>query len=83
MIKCVKHEMVCKRCILDSGVCEIQFDENGFCNYCTSYLARKSSILKSSHELTKVLAKLKISKTKYSCIVGISGGLDSSFLLYK
>ena len=77
--------MVCKRCVLDSTVCEIQFDKNGFCNYCTNYLSRKNSILKGSEELDKVLTKLKSSKSKskYSCIVGISGGLDSSYLLYK
>jgi N-acetyl sugar amidotransferase len=75
--------MVCKRCVLDNTVSEIQFDENGFCNYCTDYLSRKHTILKGTDELNKVLAKLKASKTKYSCIVGVSGGLDSSFLLYK
>lgn len=75
--------MVCKRCVLDNTVSEIQFDENGFCNYCTEYLSRKHAILKGSDELNKVLAKLKVSKKKYSCIVGVSGGLNSSFLLYK
>jgi N-acetyl sugar amidotransferase len=75
--------MVCKRCVLDSTVYDIQFDENGFCNYCNDYLSKKNSILKGSDELNKVLEKLKSSNRKHYCIVGVSGGLDSSFLLYK
>jgi N-acetyl sugar amidotransferase len=74
--------MVCKRCVLDSTVSEIEFDKSGYCNYCTEYLSRKDSILKGPKELNKMLAKFRTSKARYSCIVGISGGLDSSFLLY-
>ncbi|MGZ3865971.1 MAG: N-acetyl sugar amidotransferase [Bacteroidia bacterium] len=75
--------MVCKRCVLDDTVQDIQFDKNGYCNYCTDYLRKKKSILKGSNELEEILSKLKNSKGKYNCIVGVSGGLDSSFLLYK
>jgi N-acetyl sugar amidotransferase len=75
--------MVCKRCVLDNTVGDIQFDEHGFCNYCSNYLSQRYSILKGAGELNKVIAKLKVTKKAHSCIVGVSGGLDSSFLLYK
>jgi N-acetyl sugar amidotransferase len=75
--------MECKRCVLDDSVSDIKFDENGFCNYCTEYLLKSKSILKNTEELSKILLKLKSTNSKYNCIVGISGGLDSSFLLYK
>jgi N-acetyl sugar amidotransferase len=75
--------MICKRCVLDSSVAEIHFYENGYCNYCSDYLARKPFILKGTAELKELTAKLRAPKKKYACIVGVSGGLDSSFLLYK
>lgn len=75
--------MKCNTCVLDDTVPGITFDSNGNCNYCSDYLIRKSNIFKSEKELHILLDKLQLKKKKYNCIVGISGGLDSSFLLYK
>ncbi|MBS1646877.1 MAG: N-acetyl sugar amidotransferase [Bacteroidetes bacterium] len=75
--------MECKRCVLDTTVSDIQFYEDGFCNYCTDYLTKRSIILKESNELKILLRTFKLINQKYNCIVGVSGGLDSSFLLYK
>ena len=75
--------MECKRCVLDDTISDIKFDENSYCNYCTEYLSKKSNILKDSKELDNIIFKIKSQNKKYNCIVGISGGLDSSFLLYN
>jgi len=74
---------------MDSTVPNISFNKYGMCNYCTNYLNRLSEIKyndKNNREflLKKTLNKIKIKERKkqYDCIVGISGGLDSSYLLY-
>ncbi len=75
--------MICSRCVLDSTLGEIHFDEYGICNYCRDYCKKKDSILKNRAELDKLIVRLSSGGAGYSCIVGVSGGLDSSFLLYK
>lgn len=75
--------MICTRCILDDSVADIRFDEHGVCNYCTAHISKKHSVLKNESQLNALLKKLKPAGSKNHCIVGVSGGLDSSFLLYK
>jgi len=79
---------ICKRCIMDTTDPDIVFDEHGFCNHCTSALKKlqvywsnlsKPEIAKSIVDKIKRAGKHK----NYDCVVGVSGGLDSSYLLYK
>ncbi|WP_269623453.1 N-acetyl sugar amidotransferase [Prochlorococcus marinus] len=79
---------VCSRCIYDERVSNISFDANGICNYChqvdklkEEYGTGKS---KGTLQLNKILDKIKLegANKKYDCIVGVSGGTDSSYLLY-
>jgi N-acetyl sugar amidotransferase len=74
--------MKCNRCVLDDSVPEITYDKYGFCNYCCDYLSRKNFILKNKSDLDQLVNKITRKRSRYNCIVGISGGLDSSFLLY-
>jgi len=66
----------------------ITFDENGFCNYCSNALAIKDKTYFPNEEgkakLNTLLIELKKygDGKKYDCIMGISGGLDSSYLAY-
>ena len=66
----------------------IKFDENGYCNYCTTELNRKDNVYFPNEEGKQkwdaILAKIKEDgKDKpYDCLMGISGGLDSSYLAY-
>ena len=75
--------MKCNRCVLDDTVPFISYDKDGFCNHCTEYLKKRSFILQDNTALLKLITRIKKSKQKYNCIVGISGGLDSSYLLYS
>jgi N-acetyl sugar amidotransferase len=66
----------------------IYFDENGYCNYCTGALANKEHVYFPNAEGKKKLDEM-ISKIKednkdkpYDCVMGLSGGLDSSYLAY-
>ena len=66
----------------------IEFDENGICNHCHRYdelvSGRTVSSENQSHELKKLIKKIKASgrKKEYDCLIGVSGGVDSSYLAY-
>ena len=77
---------ICTKCILDSSVPEILFDEEGECNYCKIHAELELShpsgavgqeIIKKAFEKIKKRGKGK----KYDCIVGLSGGTDSTYTL--
>jgi N-acetyl sugar amidotransferase len=79
---------ICKNCVMDTSDSSIIFDEYGVCDYCNNYY---NNILPNWHpneqgekEIGKVLDKIKAEgKNKdYDCLIGISGGLDSSYLVY-
>lgn len=79
----------CSRCIMDdSSDNTILFDEKGQCNYCTSALKSIGHIYFPNNDgkikLENMLDKLKKygENKKYDCIMGLSGGLDSSYLTY-
>lgn len=67
----------CTKCILPETTPNISFDAQGVCNYC---LEQKRIIPHDDAELTKVFKKYK--GDKYDCILGLSGGRDSSYALY-
>lgn len=79
----------CNRCIMDDSSDDtIRLDENGFCNYCSDAIAYKNQTYFPNQEGGKKLGVL-ISQLKeygkdkkYDCIMGLSGGLDSSYLAY-
>ena len=79
---------VCTRCVQDSTVPGISFDEKGECNFCALH-DKMCKLFPNNHHgeayLEKTFAKIKKEGTgkKYDCIVGISGGRDSTYLIYK
>lgn len=80
---------VCQRCVMDdSADSTIAFDDRGFCSYCTSALRLKSKTFFSNEEgeakLTSMIEMLKREGQGkgYDCMMGLSGGLDSSYLAY-
>jgi len=70
---------------MDTTAKNIQFDEKGYCSFCSAFL---SSIEKGytdrSDQLDSFIQAVKHSgkNKKYDCIVGLSGGADSSYALY-
>ena len=85
----MKTVVRCSRCIMDDfSDATITFDPQGQCNYCTQALAEKDSVYFPNAEgkrkldaLVKLLKKEGQGK-EFDCIMGLSGGLDSSYLLY-
>lgn len=83
----------CTRCIMDdSSDSTIRFDKQGYCNYCTEAIANIGRIYfpgstqlgDGNKLLDDLIAKVKKygQGKKYDCIMGLSGGLDSSYLAY-
>lgn len=71
---------VCTKCVMDTTDTEIVFDENGICNHCHDYEERKKKLVTDPILREKALQEIiqKVKGKKYDCIVGISGGVDSS-----
>jgi len=73
---------------MDTSDVEITFDENGFCNHCVDYFERMSKLTyqgaSSDKQLAEIVKKIKASgkNQKYDCIIGVSGGIDSSYVAY-
>jgi N-acetyl sugar amidotransferase len=75
---------------MDTSAQGIVFDENGVCNYCTDFIKKSSHILfkkpeTRGQELDELVFKIKKSGRgkKYDCIIGVSGGVDSSWVLVR
>lgn len=89
-IKTVEQELMrCSRCIYDETIEGISFDEHGICNYCHQIDSLKAQFLEApdagSAGLLKIIEQVKLAGrgNRYDCIVGVSGGTDSSYLLMK
>jgi len=79
---------MCKRCVMDTTDPDIVFDENGICNNCKDYFEKKKKFVFEGEEGKKKLKEIvnKIREDgkykKYDCILGVSGGTDSSYVAY-
>ena len=70
----------CSKCILPDDYPTITFDENGVCNYCKDY---KTIEYLGAEKLKADLDKFRIREAKYDCLIPVSGGKDSTFVLYQ
>lgn len=70
----------CSKCILPETFPGIEFNENGTCNYCLNY---EPVEVYGENALVRVLSKYRNKGAEYDCIVPVSGGRDSAFVLYQ
>jgi N-acetyl sugar amidotransferase len=79
---------LCSSCVMDTTDRKIIFDENGVCDHCTTFykkiLPNWDTGQNGQQELDKLITKIKVAgKGKdFDCIIGMSGGIDSSYLTY-
>lgn len=81
------HYQVCTHTVMDTTDPDIRFDENGVSNYVPDFAAfmeRLPSPTERKADLERRIARIKAEgKGKpYDCILGLSGGVDSSYLAY-
>lgn len=80
---------ICARCVMDVTDPDITFDANGICHHCRDYEELVSSRIPTPTESKKILDDLvsviqKEGRGKpYDCIIGLSGGVDSTFVAQK
>lgn len=72
----------CQRCVMDGSAPEIVYDENGVCNFC--HMAQKELAALSSLNQAAMLKEITAygKDKKYDCLIGLSGGVDSSYALH-
>lgn len=78
----------CARCVMDTTDPDIRFNSKGICNHCSEFLNVRAHY-KYNGEETDLKFKALINKIKaegkgkkYDCIIGLSGGIDSSYVAY-
>jgi N-acetyl sugar amidotransferase len=79
---------ICSRCIYDESIPSINFDEQGVCNYChmvdgliDEYHTGKPEGEKEIQEKIQQIKDAGKNK-KYDCVIGVSGGTDSSYMVH-
>ncbi len=79
---------ICFRCVMDTSDPEISFDASGNCNHCTDYMRRSEVEHPGSAEreirLANIVSMIKEAGKgrEYDCIIGVSGGVDSTYVAY-
>ena len=78
----------CTRCVMDTSDVDIAFDAHGYCNHCNNYFSNIRHRMyvgeQSDAERQLVLSKIKRAGKgkKYDCVIGVSGGVDSSYVAW-
>lgn len=81
-----RPHQVCVRCVMDTSDPDITFDKAGVCNRCTNYELIVRQRVRSGEEGQRLLRSLiaRIQREAqgrvYDCVLGLSGGVDSSYL---
>ena len=84
----IKEYQICSNCVMDTSDSKIVFDDNGVCDHCNTFY---ENILPNWHTdergdkaLKEIVKKLKKEGEgkDFDCLMGMSGGIDSSYLLY-
>ncbi|MBN2075680.1 MAG: hypothetical protein JW762_09030 [Dehalococcoidales bacterium] len=75
----------CNRCLLPEGKFNVVLNANGICNYCEYFEKKKKTVLDYADRDKILIRKLEKyqGKFEYDVIVGLSGGKDSTYVLYQ
>ena len=83
----MNNQKICSRCISDTTIPGIRFDDRGICNFCQAHDSLDKQFPLNGlgqQKLNQLVDKIKSNGKgkKYDCIVGVSGGTDSTYCLY-
>ena len=79
----------CVYCVMDTTDPDITFDASGRCNHCRNYEARAREVLPSPEARARALQEIVDTVRRdgrgkaYDCIIGVSGGVDSTYTAYQ
>ncbi len=76
---------ICARCVMDTSAPDIRFGDDGFCNFCSDFHAAEKWRPPAHEALHDVVGRVREAgrPSRYDCVVGVSGGVDSSWVLHK
>ncbi len=84
----MREYRICTKCIMDTSDPMITFDSNGVCNHCNNFDNNIKPIWhpndigeKAGKEIVEKI-KIECKNKEYDCILGLSGGIDSSYLAW-
>jgi N-acetyl sugar amidotransferase len=83
-----REYQICATCVMDTTDSKITFDANGVCDHCITFHSKIKPNWHTDERGTQALQKLvaRIKKAgegrDFDCIIGVSGGIDSSYLTY-
>lgn len=84
----VQPHKICTRCVMDTSDPDIVFNDKGVCNHCLAYdqnyPVRVFHGTEAEQKLQAVTEKIKADGKgkEYDCIIGVSGGVDSTYVAY-
>ncbi|MBN1324381.1 MAG: hypothetical protein JW986_10375 [Methanotrichaceae archaeon] len=70
----------CRTCLLSNAHPFITFDSDNVCQYCRK---PPTYLYKENEEFVDILTKIKSEKKDFNCLIGLSGGRDSSYLALR
>ena len=79
---------ICSNCVMDTSDKNIYFDKHGLCDHCNNFILNIQpnwhTDINGNIELKKISAKIRSygRESDFDCIIGLSGGLDSSYTAY-
>jgi N-acetyl sugar amidotransferase len=79
---------ICNRCIMDTSDSGIVFDARGWCDYCNNcdanILPHWHTDERGEREIRAIVEKIKRERARedHDCLIGLSGGVDSSYVTY-
>lgn len=83
-----KDYKICARCVMDSTAGFLILDEKGHCNYCNALMETLQKATKqegrNDQAIEQMVNEIKVAAKgkKYDCVIGVSGGVDSTYLAY-
>lgn len=84
----MRNFQICTRCVMDTTDSAITFDEDGVCDHCRTFELKVRPNWhtgeRGSRDLHRLIEKIKAAGRgrDFDCIIGMSGGVDSSYLTY-
>ena len=79
--------MKCSNCVMDATDPNLDLDEHGVCWQCRNFASNVAPILNNwTADQTAIFfdrLKKSAANSQYDCLIGLSGGLDSSYLAYQ
>lgn len=86
-----KPYQICVHCVMDTSDPDITFDDEGVCNHCHRYeqlakpIVNRADAGEAAGDLAKVVQVMKEAGRgkDYDCVIGLSGGVDSTYVAQK